>query len=126
MARLMRRLATLATAAEAARRYAKKNPDQAARYLDQAAAFVDKQTKGKYSAKIDGVASKVKNVAGVPGGSTGTRPSANGFPQSAAGHTTTTVTQSATSTPPPVPPVSPTSPSAPTTPTPKPTPRSPQ
>jgi hypothetical protein len=119
----MRRLATLATAAEAARRYAKKNPDQAGRYLDQAAAFVDKQTKGKYTAKIDGVASKVKNAAGVPGGSSSTRPSANGFPQSAAGHTTTTVTQSATSTPPPVPPVSPT---APTTPTPKPTPRSPQ
>ncbi len=63
---LMRKLATLATAAEAARRYAKKNPDQAGKYLDQAAAFVDKQTKGKYTAKIDGVAQKVKNVAGVP------------------------------------------------------------
>ncbi|MDT7705034.1 MAG: hypothetical protein QOG20_641, partial [Pseudonocardiales bacterium] len=34
---LFRKLATLATAAEAARRYAKKNPDKAAKYVDQAA-----------------------------------------------------------------------------------------
>src|SRR3712207_8511796 len=46
---LFKRLALLATAAEAARRYAKSNPDKASKYLDQAASFVDKQTKGKYS-----------------------------------------------------------------------------
>jgi hypothetical protein len=62
----MRRLATIAAAAEAARRYAKSNPDQAAKYLDQAAAFVDKQTKGRYTAQISGATDKVKGVAGVP------------------------------------------------------------
>ena len=46
---MLKKLAVLAAAAEAARRYAKKNPDQAAKYVDQAADFVDKQTKGKYS-----------------------------------------------------------------------------
>lgn len=65
---LMRRLATIATAAEAARRYAKNNPDKAGKYLDQAAAFVDKQTKGRYRTQIDGVARKAKGVAGIPAG----------------------------------------------------------
>lgn len=65
---LMRRLATIATAAEAARRYAKSNPDKAGKYLDQAAAFVDKQTKGRYRTQIDGVARKAKGVAGIPTG----------------------------------------------------------
>jgi hypothetical protein len=62
---LFRKLATLATVAEAARRYAKSNPDQAAKYLDQAAKFVDRQTKGKYSGQISGAAQKVKSVAGI-------------------------------------------------------------
>jgi MT0933-like antitoxin protein len=82
----IRRLATIATAAEAARRYAKKNPDQAAKYVDQAAAFVDKQTKGRYAAQIGGVAQKVKNVAGVsrgPGTATPGGP-ANGYAAGAA------------------------------------------
>ena len=59
-------LAVLAAAVEAGRRYARSNPDKAAKYLDQAAAFVDKQTKGKYSGQIDGVAGKVKGAAGLP------------------------------------------------------------
>jgi hypothetical protein len=63
---MLRKLATIATAAEVARRYAKANPDKAGKYLDQAAAFVDKQTKGRYTAQIDGVTQKVKGVAGVP------------------------------------------------------------
>lgn len=62
---LFKKLATLATAAEAARRYAMKNPDKAAKYLDQAARFVDKQTKGKYSGQISGVARKAKSAAGI-------------------------------------------------------------
>ncbi|MFC5996055.1 antitoxin [Pseudonocardia hispaniensis] len=62
---LLRRITVLATAAEAARRYARKNPDKAARLVDQAAQFVDKQTKGKYSGQISGAADKVKGVAGV-------------------------------------------------------------
>jgi len=80
---LMRKLATLAAAAEAGRRYAKKNPDKAGQYLDQAAAFVDKQTKGKYTAQINGAAQKVKSVAGVPSGG---HSAANGYPQGAAGY----------------------------------------
>jgi MT0933-like antitoxin protein len=67
---MLRKLAVLAGAAEAARRYAKKNPEQAAKFLDQAALFVDKQTKGRYSGQISGVAQKAKSVAGIerPGG----------------------------------------------------------
>ncbi len=63
---LFRRLATLTAAAEAARRYARSNPDKAGKYLDQAAAFVDKQTKGKYRTQIDGAAKKAKSAAGIP------------------------------------------------------------
>ncbi len=55
---LFKKLATLATAAAAARSYAKKNPDQASKYVDQAAQFVDKQTKGKYSSQITGAAAQ--------------------------------------------------------------------
>jgi len=62
---LFKRLAMLATAAEAARRYAKSNPDKASKYLDQAASFVDKQTKGKYSGQIRGATDKAKGFAGI-------------------------------------------------------------
>ena len=62
----LKNLAALAAAVEAGRRYARKNPDQAGKYVDQAAAFVDKQTKGKYSGHIHGVVGKVKSVAGLP------------------------------------------------------------
>jgi len=70
---MMRKLAMLAAAAEAARRYAKKNPAQASKYVDQAADFVDKQTKGKYHGHISGAAQKTKSVAGIdrPGPATG-------------------------------------------------------
>jgi hypothetical protein len=60
-----KKLATLASAAAAARSYAKKNPEQASRWVDQAAQFIDKQTKGKYSSQISGVASKAKSAAGI-------------------------------------------------------------
>src|SRR5262245_38783740 len=87
----MKKMAAIAATAEAARRYAKRNPEQAARYLDQAAAFVDKQTKGRYTAKIDGVTHRVKGVAGVnptpgSGGAPG-RTGANGqYTAGAAGY----------------------------------------
>ena len=70
---MLKKLAVLAAAAEAARRYAKKNPTQTAKYVDQAAGFVDKQTKGKYHGQINGAAQKAKSVAGVnrPGTATG-------------------------------------------------------
>lgn len=62
----IKNLAALAAAVEAGRRYARNNPEKAGKYVDQAAAFVDKQTKGKYSGQISGVAGKVKSVAGLP------------------------------------------------------------
>jgi hypothetical protein len=70
---MLKKLAVLAAAAEAARRYAKKNPTQAAKYVDTAADFVDKQTKGKYRGQINGAAQKTKSVAGIdrPGPATG-------------------------------------------------------
>jgi MT0933-like antitoxin protein len=62
---MVKKLAVLAAAAGAARTYAKKNPEQATKYVDQAAAFVDKQTKGKYSGQITGAAQKAKSAAGI-------------------------------------------------------------
>jgi hypothetical protein len=62
----LKNLAALAAAVEAARRYARSNPDKAAQYLDQAAAFLDKQTKGKYSGHVNNVVGKVKGAAGLP------------------------------------------------------------
>jgi hypothetical protein len=85
---MLRRLAMLATAAEAARRYAKSNPDKAAKIVDQAAQFVDKQTKGKYSGQIEGFASKAKSAAGIrqtpgAGGYGPTNGQARGYDQNA-------------------------------------------
>jgi hypothetical protein len=62
----IKNLAALVAAVEAARRYARSNPDKAAKYIDQAAAFLDKQTKGKYSGHVHGVVGKVKGAAGLP------------------------------------------------------------
>jgi hypothetical protein len=68
----LKKLAALAAAAEAARRYARKNPDKAGKLVDQAAGFIDKQTKGKYKRHIDGAARTAKGVAGIPTTGTGT------------------------------------------------------
>lgn len=76
---LFRRLATLTAAAEAARRYARSNPDKASKYLDQAAAFVDKQTKGRYRTQIDGATKKAKGVAGIPAPPAHGDPTGNGY-----------------------------------------------
>lgn len=85
MASLFRRLTVLAGAVEAARRYARSNPDKAGKALDSAVQFVDKQTKGKYTNQIAGVARKAKDVAGIPQpgfgyGTPGTTPPAPGRP----------------------------------------------
>ena len=71
---MFKKLAVVGAAAEAARRYAKNNPEKASRYVDQAADFVDKQTKGKYKGQISGAAGKVKGVAGID------RPRGTGYP----------------------------------------------
>ncbi|MFC4946883.1 antitoxin [Pseudonocardia sp. GCM10023141] len=62
---MIRKLATLAATAEAARRYAKANPEKAGKFLDQAAAFVDKQTKGKFRTQIEGAKRSAKGAAGI-------------------------------------------------------------
>ena len=61
MARLGR-ITVLATAAEAARQWAKNNPDKAQAYIDKAGSVVDKQTKGKYSKKITKASTKAKEA----------------------------------------------------------------
>jgi hypothetical protein len=76
----LKKLAALAAAAEAARRYARKNPDKAGKLVDQAAEFIDKQTKGKYKRHIDGAARTAKGAAGIP--TTGTAPT-QGFEKNA-------------------------------------------
>jgi hypothetical protein len=58
----LRRLTVLAGAAEAARRYAKKNPEKVARLADQAGRFADRPTKWKYSDKNDGAVRKVRGA----------------------------------------------------------------
>jgi hypothetical protein len=62
----IKNLAALAAAVQAGRTYARNNPDKAGRYVDQAASFLDKQTKGRYSGHIHGVVGKVKSAAGLP------------------------------------------------------------
>ncbi|MGH3536213.1 MAG: antitoxin [Pseudonocardiaceae bacterium] len=59
---MIRKLAALAGVAEAARRYATKNPDKVSKLADQAGRFVDQRTKGRYHSQIDGAVRKVKNV----------------------------------------------------------------
>jgi MT0933-like antitoxin protein len=101
---LFKRLALLATAAEAARRYAKSNPDKAGKYLDQAADFVDKQTKGKYSGQIRGATDKAKGLAGIrqtPGYGAPGNGHAPGYEQNAG------FGRTADYTPPPAPPQQP-------------------
>jgi hypothetical protein len=112
----IRNLAALAAAVEAGRRYARNNPDKAGQYVDQAAAFVDKQTKGKYKGQIDGVVDKVKGAAGLPRTSRhvqGYEANAGYGAHSGYGRTT-----------PATPPVTPSTTTPPTTPTPRPGPAS--
>ncbi|HEY2766123.1 MAG TPA: antitoxin [Pseudonocardiaceae bacterium] len=59
---MIRKLAALAGVAEAARRYARKNPDKVSKFAEQAGHFVDQRTKGRYRSKIDGAVRNVKNA----------------------------------------------------------------
>jgi hypothetical protein len=63
---LLKRLAVLGAAAEAARRYAQANPEKVRELTDKAAKFADGQTKGKYTNQINTAKAKVSQVAGVP------------------------------------------------------------
>jgi antitoxin protein of toxin-antitoxin system len=70
MAGMFRKLAVLGAAAEAARRFARNNPEKARELTEKAAAFADKQTKGRYKGQIDSVKRSVANAGGFgdPGG----------------------------------------------------------
>ncbi|MPY98206.1 MAG: antitoxin [Actinophytocola sp.] len=59
-----RRLTAVTGAVEAARRYAKNNPEKVRQYTEKAGSFVDKRTKGKYHDKIDNAVRKVNKSAG--------------------------------------------------------------
>jgi hypothetical protein len=56
---LLRKLAVLAGAAEAARRYVRNNPDTVNRFADSAGRFVDRKTRGKYHNSIEGAVRKI-------------------------------------------------------------------
>ncbi|HEY2204591.1 MAG TPA: antitoxin [Pseudonocardia sp.] len=61
---LIRRLAAVGAAAEAARRYARSNPDKARQFADKAARFADDKTKGKYSGQIHQAKRKIADLGG--------------------------------------------------------------
>lgn len=69
---LMRRAATLGAVVAAARRYARQNPETVNRYADQAAAFVDRKTQGKYRKQIDSALRQIRKETSVPGRPRGT------------------------------------------------------
>jgi hypothetical protein len=57
------KVAVLAGAVEAARRYAKQNPDKVKKMAGDAGRFVDQRTNGKYRSQIQGAVRKVQDVA---------------------------------------------------------------
>jgi len=67
---LMRRVAAAGAAIAAARRYARQNPEKVNRYADQAAAFVDSRTGGRYRKQIDSALRQVRKQTSVPGRTT--------------------------------------------------------
>ena len=58
-----RTIAALGAAADAARRFARKNPEKTRSYLDKAADVADRQTKGKYSSQIRSASQKAGQAA---------------------------------------------------------------
>jgi len=61
---LIRKLAALGVAAEAARRYAQKNPEKARELTEKAASFADQRTSGKYHGQIESVKRKLADLGG--------------------------------------------------------------
>ncbi len=57
------KLAALAGAGAAARKFLRENPDKVNKLAEQAGRFVDQRTKGKYHGQIGGAVRKVKDVA---------------------------------------------------------------
>jgi dienelactone hydrolase len=64
---LMRRIATIGAVVAAARSYARQNPEKVNRYADQAAAFVNSRTNGKYRRQVDSALRQVRKETSVPG-----------------------------------------------------------
>ncbi|MDT7586232.1 MAG: hypothetical protein QOC67_4054 [Pseudonocardiales bacterium] len=61
---LIRKLAALGVAAEAARRYAQKNPQKARELTEKAASFADQRTGGKYHGQIESARRKLADLGG--------------------------------------------------------------
>jgi antitoxin protein of toxin-antitoxin system len=64
---MLRKLTAVAGAAAAASNYAKRHPDKVNKAATKAGAFVDKQTKGRYSRQIDNAMRKVRSLTGERG-----------------------------------------------------------
>lgn len=67
MMALMRRVAALGAAVAAARQYARQNPEKVNRYADQAAAFIDQRTHGRFRRQLDTALRQVRKETSVPG-----------------------------------------------------------
>ena len=61
---MLGRLIALAGVVEAARRFAKQNPEVVGKLVDQAGRLVDQVTKGRFSDQIDGAVRKVQDTTG--------------------------------------------------------------
>ena len=64
---LVRRVAALAATVAAARQYARQNPEKVNRYADQAAAFVNSRTAGRYRRQIDSALRQIRKETSIPG-----------------------------------------------------------
>lgn len=62
MARMLRRLTVIATAAGAARQYAKAHPDKVNKWAAQAGLFLDRRTKGRYHDRITTAVDKIRSA----------------------------------------------------------------
>lgn len=59
----LRKITALGAAADAARRFARKDPEKTRSFLDKATGFADRQTKGKYTSQIRSVSDKAGQAA---------------------------------------------------------------